>query len=104
MDYPGVAQLYKVIADNSRIVVIDQEIVDELKKGKKVDPIEINKRSVQIWVQKIKQEIFKAFIYEINGFRELYAWREDGYDEQFLGYMKGIIPNLRMNAQGFDLI
>jgi CRISPR-associated endonuclease/helicase Cas3 len=99
-DYPGVAELYRVIASDTKLVVVDHETIRKLMKGEKLDPREIGRRSVQLWSAKIG----KTCAYELDGYQGLYGWPEDAYDESFLGYMKGMLPLLRLEAQGFGLV
>lgn len=100
MDYPHVAKEYRVIADNSVLVLIDQELKLNLQKGDKVDPREINKKSVRIWSNKR----VKTLATEIQGFPGLFAWPDDAYDKFFLGYMKGILPLLQIDSVGYGII
>ena len=100
MDYPEVDSLYKVIADNTILVIVDQGIIKILESGKKVDPREINRRSVQIWTEKVQ----KTCAFEIKGFPGLYAIHAEDYDEMFLGYMKRMLPVLKMDATGSVII
>jgi CRISPR/Cas system-associated endonuclease/helicase Cas3 len=84
MDYPEVANLYKVIAADTRFVLVDKEVISKLENHQKVDPKEINRKSVQIWANKI------------------YVWPYD-YDSNFLGYMKGVIPLLETDQEGYQI-
>ncbi|MDY0082253.1 MAG: hypothetical protein RBR74_03645 [Ignavibacteriaceae bacterium] len=100
MDYPEVANLYKVIASDTRLVVVDKELVKRLEDHKKVSPKEINRKSVQLWLNKINT-LSIGFVkgYENSG---LYAWQYD-YDPAFLGYMKGLLPLLEINHKGYQV-
>lgn len=99
-DYPAVAELYKVIANDTKLILVDYEIIKKLQGGSKVDPREINRRSVQMWTNKLK----KTCAYELDGFHDLYVWPEKDYDEKFLGYMKGMLPLLQFESKGFEII
>lgn len=101
MDYPEVANLYKVIASDTRLVIIDKTLIDKLEKHERVDPREINRNSVQLWSNKINK-LALDFVkgYENSG---LFAWPYD-YDPDFLGYMAGVLPLLKSTLEGFEAI
>jgi len=89
--YPEVADICKIISSDTRLVVMDQEIIRMLESGEKVSSIQLLKNSVQIWASK-KDELG---LQSISGYKEIYRWFEDGYDSNFLGYMKAILnPDL----------
>lgn len=101
MDYPEVNNLYKVIDADTRFVLIDKEVISKLENYQKVDPKEINKKSVQIWASKIN----KLSLGLLKGFSNsgIYVWPYD-YDSNFLGYMKGVLPLLEIESEGFQII
>lgn len=99
-DYPEVAELYRVIASDTKLVIVDHETIRRLMKGDKLDPREIGRRSVQIWTSKVG----KTCAYALDGYAGLYGWPEDAYDESFLGYMKGMLPLLGFETRGFGVI
>jgi CRISPR-associated endonuclease/helicase Cas3 len=99
-DYPAVAELYQVIASNTKLILIDQETIFRLQNGETIDPREIARKSVQMWISKIG----KTCAYELKGYPGLYGWPEDAYDEMFLGYMKGMLPLIRYETEGFGVI
>ncbi|MHB9012619.1 MAG: DEAD/DEAH box helicase [Ignavibacteriaceae bacterium] len=101
MDYPEVARLYKVIADDTRVVLIDQELIRKLENYQKVDPKDINRKSVQIWATKINKLRVEALIGSSDS--GLYVWPYE-YDPDFLGYMKGVLPLLKFESDGFQII
>lgn len=100
MDYPEVARLYQVISSNTILVLVNQQIIQKLEKRKKVYPKEINRNSVQIWMNKIG----KTCAYPMDGFPGLYALDGDNYDKTFLGYMKGMLQQLKQNSEGGGII
>jgi CRISPR/Cas system-associated endonuclease/helicase Cas3 len=100
MDYPEVAKLYKVISSNTILVLVNQQIVDSLTKGEKIDPKEINRNSVQIWMNKIG----KTCAYPMDNFPGIYALSEDNYDKTFLGYMKGMLRLIQIDSEGGAVI
>ena len=89
MDYPKVAELCKVINQDTRLVIVYKEIVDRLKKGERLKSNEIMKHSVQIWAEKLKE----MPVEEIQGQKEIYFWKGE-YDSEFLGYMNGNLEKL----------
>lgn len=101
MDYPEVAKLYKVIASDTRLVIIDKTLIDKLERHEKVDPKEINIKSVQLWVNKIN----KLNLDFVKGYEnaELYAWPYN-YDPDFLGYMAGVLPLLKSELEGLEIL
>lgn len=86
-EYPEVADICKIIASDTRLVVIEPDIIRMLENGEKVSPVQLIKNSVQVWSSK-KAELG---LQPIKGHEELYRWFEDGYDPEFLGYMKAIL-------------
>lgn len=99
-DYPAVAEMYRVIADSSLLVLVDEELKKRLQNGENVDPRELNRKSVHIW----KSKKLKTPAYELEGFPGLYAWPVDLYDKSFLGYMKGLLPVIKMESEGFGIV
>jgi len=101
MDYPEVAKLYKVIASDTRLVIIDKTLIEKLERHEKIDPKEIDRNSVQLWSNKI-EKLAVGFVkgYENTG---LYAWPYD-YDPDFLGYMAGVLPLLERELESFEAI
>jgi CRISPR/Cas system-associated endonuclease/helicase Cas3 len=99
-DYPAVAELYKVIADDSMLVLVDEDLKKKLQSGDKVDPREINRKSVQIW----RHKLVKTPAYELEGFPGMQAWPSELYDKKFLGYMKGMLPLIQSDSRGFGII
>jgi CRISPR-associated endonuclease/helicase Cas3 len=99
-DYPAVAELYRVITDSSILVLVDEDLKQKLRDGEKVDPREINRKSVHIW----KSKKLKTPAYELEGFPGLYAWPVELYDKSFLGYMKGLLPLIQMESEGFGIV
>ncbi len=89
MDYPKVAELCKVINQDTRLVIVNKKIVDRIKNGERLQSNEIMKYSVQIWAEKLKE----MPVEEIQGQKELYFWKGE-YDSEFLGYMKGNLEKL----------
>lgn len=101
MNYPEVETLYKVIASDTRLVIVDKSLIKKLENHQKVDPKEINRKSVQLWLNKIN----KLSIGFVKGYEDsgLYEWPYD-YDPAFLGYMKGILPLLELGYEGYQIL
>lgn len=99
MNYPEVSKLCRLIDSNTRVVVIDAEIVAALERREKVNYSELVKHSVQIWAHKLERLPVK----EIRGSNELLAWAGD-YDAEFLGYMAGAIPLLEAQETGVMIL
>jgi CRISPR-associated endonuclease/helicase Cas3 len=95
MNYPEVSKLCRLIDSDTRVVVIDAEIVAALERREKVTYSELVKHSVQIWANKLKL----LPVREVQGNDELLAWAGN-YDAEFLGYMVGAIPLLEAQATG----
>ena len=94
-NYPEVAKLYQVIDAPTKLVVIDETIIDELKNRRKVKPIDLVKGSVQMRVYNIE----KLRLQSIPGYEEIYEWNYK-YNSEFLGYMAGILPILNFEKNG----
>lgn len=89
MDYPETARLCRVIEADTRLVIVYPEIVKKIEKGEYVIPQELVNHSVQMWYNKI---IMLALEQVKKGHNELYKLGNYEYDQNFLGYMKCILP------------
>jgi hypothetical protein len=69
-----------------------------LENGQKISSNELVKNSVQVWADKISKLGLKC----INGHEEIYRWFDNGYDPEFLGYMKYVLEVEEINK--LDLI
>lgn len=98
-DYPGVADLYKIIDSGTRLVVVEKELVEKLRNRAKVTPTELVRGSVQIRSYRIDDLALDL----IRGHEELYEWKYE-YDGKFLGYMAGLLPLLKMKADKYAII
>ena len=94
-DYPQVAKLYRVINADTRIVVIDKDIIAALEKWEKVSTLDLLRNSIQLWTQKIKALSLES----IRGHDELYKWTAP-YDPDFLGFMAGVLPLVYAQEEG----
>jgi CRISPR-associated endonuclease/helicase Cas3 len=85
-DYPAVAENGRVICTDTRLVVIDPLLREELEQRKPVDFRKLLSLSVQIWATKLDALHLPA----LPSRREIYAWPYE-YDPDMLGYMAGIL-------------
>ena len=87
LDFPGVEDLYEVIAGDTRTVVVVEDLAQKLERRERVDSRELLLGSVQMWATKVDQWAVLGF----DGYPELYKWTAR-YDSEFLGYMEGVMP------------
>ncbi|HMK60196.1 MAG TPA: hypothetical protein VK452_03495 [Dissulfurispiraceae bacterium] len=83
--FPQVEKDFRVIASDTRTVVVDMAIVNEIERGRSVDWRKIQKSSVQIYGYRLNE----LRLPEILGRPGLCKWTYD-YDG-FIGYMAGVI-------------
>mgnify|MGYP001026379287 CR=1 FL=1 len=98
--YPKVAEECKIINTDTRLVVIGKEILEMLENGKKISSSDLIKNSVQIWADQIS----KLGLDLIKGHREIYCWFKDGYDPEFLGYMKYLLETEGKKKSDMEVI
>jgi CRISPR-associated endonuclease/helicase Cas3 len=103
MEYPQVTKLCRVIDSDTRTVLVDKEIAAKLRKGLRMPPHELQRYSVQLWVSKIDSLKLSPLFNSSDGEYGLYIWDYD-YDPDFLGYMKGLLPILKLNQTGLRII
>jgi len=87
-DFPKVAELFKVIDNNTVTVIVSEKLREQLQKGKWCGRGELQKHSVQIWGWRADDLRLEEFI----GFPRVYGWPL-AYDS-FLGYMAGLLPDI----------
>jgi CRISPR-associated endonuclease/helicase Cas3 len=99
-DYPEVANLCRLITADTQTVLVDQDLIARFESQ---DPLQFPKakevmlNSVQIW----KSRLADLDPRPIGFGDELFALRAEQYDD-FLGYMKGVLPLLAgQRAGGF---
>ena len=85
LDFPEVEKLFRIIGDNTRTVVIGDDLVRRIESFEPVDWREIQKRSVQIWGYRIED----LHVPELSRHPGVYAWHL-AYSP-FLGIMEGIL-------------
>jgi hypothetical protein len=102
MEYPQVSGLCRVIDSDTRLVVIDLDLVEALRRREPVGYRRLLLHSVQIWTSKIVNlpvvPVFSSRARASNA-DTLYAWTA-AYDPDFLGYMAGVIPLLEGLQEG----
>ena len=88
-DYPEVAQLSRVIATDTRLVVVKSHLRDRLESGDKVDSRTLLGGSVQIW----RKRFDDLQLLPIRRCADI-TWWPYLYDSALLGYMKGALQFL----------
>lgn len=94
-DYPEVAKAGRVIAADTRLVVVDLALQQKLQVGGRVNFRELLLGSVQIWATAIES----LALAPIPRYNELYAWQYE-YEADFVGYMAGVLKLKDFQAQG----
>jgi CRISPR-associated endonuclease/helicase Cas3 len=97
--YPTVAQLTRLISSDTRLVVVDLDLIAALRRGIPVDRRKLLSHSVQLWSNKIQ----KLALNEIGHGSELYAWEYD-YDPEFLGVMAGVLSQAQIDLDGHAIV
>jgi hypothetical protein len=97
--YPTVAELTRLITADTRLVVIDKNLIRSIENGERVDRKVLLANSVQLWSSKIGQLALNPIGYG----SELYAWGYE-YDKKFLGVMAGILRLNQFKRDGYALI
>ena len=85
MRFPQVENKFKVINNDTRIVIIDENIAKKIENYEHTDWREIQNNSVQIWGYKLDA----LEIMEFNNKPNVYKWTL-AYDS-FIGYMAGVL-------------
>ena len=83
--FPEVECHYKVIAADTRTVVVDQDVIRRMEAFEPVDWREIQQNSVQLWGCRIE----RLNIPEVNGHPGVFKWHLDY--SPFLGFMEGVL-------------
>jgi CRISPR-associated endonuclease/helicase Cas3 len=87
MDYPEVKQVCRVISTDSRLVLIDRELLGSIRSGRGLAQPDLIARSVQMQPYKIAQLGLEPVL---DSSQELYVLPEGwAYDPDFFGYMAG---------------
>ncbi|HBF34996.1 TPA: CRISPR-associated protein [Candidatus Sumerlaeota bacterium] len=86
-DYPMVKELGRVIDADTRLVVVEPELIKKLIDRVPVSFTDLLRGSVQIWAQKI--DALK--LPQLQGRPNIFICPQDWYDPEFIGYMKGVL-------------
>lgn len=97
MDYPTVGKLNRVIDADTKLVVVDTDLADAIRKRRSVSARELLRNSVQMWAQKIEQLALEPLCQS----REIFGLGSCAYDPDFLGYMAGVVPLVYGGQDGF---
>jgi CRISPR-associated endonuclease/helicase Cas3 len=95
-EYPKVSELCRVITDQSTLVLVNSDLAEAVRRGKRVPQLRILRESVRVWTSKIerKQLPLSLVIGSEGDPNALYSWNAT-YDPDFLGYMAGVLPLLK---------
>ena len=96
MDYPKVGMLNRVIDADTRLVLVNAEIVKAIKNRESLSSRDILMNSVQLWSKKIEA----LGLEPVDEGREVYHLGSHKYDPSFLGYMEGLLPLVYATEQG----
>ncbi|HAM50651.1 MAG TPA: CRISPR-associated protein [Nitrospiraceae bacterium] len=83
--FPEVDRLFKVIASDTLTVVTDKDLRERIERHEKVEPSEIQQKTVAVYSCKALQ----YGVMPLLGAGDLYAWMLE-YDD-FIGYMTGVL-------------
>jgi CRISPR-associated endonuclease/helicase Cas3 len=95
MEYPDVDRLCRVIDSDTRTVLIDRDIAAKLRRGCRLPPNKLQRHCVQLWAHKIDLLKLEPLFPSSDNEYGLYLWKHE-YDPDFLGYMQGMLPILKM--------
>ena len=91
-DYPEVANLCKVIQSETETILIDNDLVADLRVGRPVKKQDLMNHSVQLWANNIKKLGLETLISK-NGHVELFVASSASYDHHLLGLGKAILDS-----------
>jgi CRISPR-associated endonuclease/helicase Cas3 len=94
-NYPKAAEFGRVIAADTRLVVVDSRLLRLLAAHRSVGFRRLLRGSVQLWARKIE----KLGLEPLPGYREIFSWRAR-YEPEFLGCMAGILDNQKFLREG----
>lgn len=88
-DYPRVAMLGRIIQSDTRLVVVDNLLKENLADlSNRPSYRELLRGSVQLWAYKVNQ----LRLQRVRASADIYLWNDD-YEPDFLGIMAGILAN-----------
>lgn len=94
LDFPEVEKHFKVIAADTRMVVVDSDLVARLESFQPIDWRDLQRHSVQLW----STNLDKLRIPKIANHPGLYKWTLEY--SSFIGCMEGILPIKEFARQG----
>jgi CRISPR-associated endonuclease/helicase Cas3 len=97
--YPNVAKLTRLITSDTRLVLIDRDLIDAVREGRRVDRRKLMTHSVQLWFTRVN----KLALTQIGYGEEIYAWGYE-YDPKFLGIMAGILRLSQIDRDGYAFV
>jgi len=83
--FPDVERQFKIISSITVTVVVDEDLRGRIERHEKIDPMELQQKTVAIYSSKLMQ----YGVDPLDGFGDLYVWTL-AYDD-FLGYMVGVL-------------
>jgi hypothetical protein len=100
-DFPEVALLFRVIATDTRTVLVNHDVQKRLESKQSSERPhwkEIMENSVQIWASRL--DAGKWPLKPIGRAGEMWAWV--GKYDSFLGYMAWVVEALKAGERGFE--
>jgi CRISPR-associated endonuclease/helicase Cas3 len=98
-DYPTVADEGRVIQADTRLVIVDPFLREQIEQHSPLGFRTLLEGSVQIWATKISL----LGLSPLPSRREIYFWPYE-YDPEMLGYMAGVLRLRQFMAQGGAII
>lgn len=98
-DYPETAKLARVIASDTKVVIVDETLKRRVREHDRIDPRELLGGSVQLWSAKIADLGLEPVYPEAD----LYFWN-DAYDPLLLGIMAGLLKLIDGKQMGYFLV
>jgi len=97
--YLKVAELTRLIATDTRLVVVDPELVGTLGQRAKAGWKKLLAGSVQLW----SSRIMKLKLEPVPGFADVYMWGYE-YEPEFLGIMAGVLRQMKGDQDGYFFV
>ena len=95
LDFPKVAELFRVIDSQTLTAVVDETLKDAIESGQGVPSQQLQNGSVQIYNSRARDWAVREFDH-VPG---LFAWELE-YDP-FLGFMAGVLPLVDGGSKGY---
>jgi CRISPR-associated endonuclease/helicase Cas3 len=99
LSFATVDRLFRVISSQTFTAVVKPELIDRVATFQPVPFRELQDGSVQLWLGKEREFELPEFPH----MRGVFRWNL-GYDPDFLGVMKGILPLLTASECGIDIL